>query len=348
MMTLGPVMVGVMGVELQAHEREMLCHPMVGGVVLFKRNYQSPEQLMALVNDIHALREPHLLIAVDQEGGRVQRFRQGFTELPPLARLGELYEKSPERALTMADISGWLMAAEIRSVGIDISFAPVLDLMDARSRIIGDRAFHRDPEIVSKLSRQYVKGMHRAGMAATGKHFPGHGTVVEDSHLELPVDSRRFEDLMLEDLIPFERAVHSGVEAMMIAHIHFSRIDDQLPGFSTFWLQQVLRERFGFQGVIFSDDLEMQGATVVGDIGARVHKAIDAGCDMVLVCQTADAMAQAIDSLSAWNNPAAQLRFVRMHGRPAADRQQLLHMQEWKDAVRQVLDYDEPHTLDLI
>ena len=348
-MTLGPIMVGVMDVELQADERDMLRHPMVGGVVLFARNYESPQQLEKLVREIHALRDPHLLVAVDQEGGRVQRFRQGFTELPAISRLGNLFDTSPAEARHVADVTGWLMAAELRACGVDFSFAPVLDLLDDRSRIIGDRAFHRDPEVVSVLSQQYVHGMHRAGMAATGKHFPGHGTVVEDSHLELPVDTRSFEDLMLGDLIPFERAVNYGIEAMMIAHIHFSHIDDHLAGFSNFWLQQILRRRLGFQGVIFSDDLEMQGAAGVGDVGERVGKALVAGCDMTLVCQSRDAMTQAIDSLTSWNNPAAQLRFVRMHGRrQTLSREELQRTEEWQKAVDLVKSYDEPHTLDLI
>lgn len=347
-MTLGPLMIGVMGCELQPDEREMLLHPLVGGVVLFARNVESAEQIERLVSSIHALREPHLLVAVDQEGGRVQRFRQGFTVLPAISQLGRIYDHQPHQAEQLAEVTGWLMAAELRAVGIDFSFAPVLDLFSAQSRIIGDRAFHADPDIVSRLGQHYVHGMHRAGMAATGKHFPGHGTIAEDSHVEIPEDPRRYEELMLEDLVPFERAVNFGIEALMIAHILYPNIDGHMAGFSPFWLQQVLRTRLGFQGVIFSDDLEMQGATVAGDVGQRVRQCLAAGCDMALVCQSTAAMVQAIDALPEWHNPASQLRLVRMHGRDAPSRVELRADEKWHEAVRLIAAYDEPYTLDLI
>ena len=347
-MLLGPVMIGLSGLQIDAEEREMLMHPLVGGVVLFSRNYESVEQLQALVDELHALRDPHLLVAVDHEGGRVQRFRHDFTVLPAVGQLGRIYQSNRDRALQLSQLSGWLMAAELRAVGIDFSFAPVLDVDKGFSQIIGDRAFATDADAVTELARSYIRGMHEAGMAATGKHFPGHGSVEADSHLALPIDERRFEDIQLDDLVPFERLCDSGLEAMMAAHVWYKNIDDQLAGFSRFWLQEVLRRRLGFQGLIFSDDLEMEAASVAGTVSERAERALTAGCDVVLVCQTRQAMTATLDGLQPRHNPTAQLRMVRMHGRTAPKRVQLQADPRWQQAVRQVLAYDEPHTLDLI
>ena len=341
-------MIGLSGFQIEAEERDMLMHPLVGGVVLFTRNYESIEQLEALVDELHRLRDPHLLIAVDHEGGRVQRFRHDFTVLPAIGQLGKVYKQDRKKAQRLSQLSGWLMAAEVRAVGIDFSFAPVLDLDKGLSQIISDRAFGADPEIVADLARCYIKGMHEAGMAATGKHFPGHGSVVADSHLALPVDDRRYEDIQLDDLIPFERLADSGMEAMMIAHVLYENIDPQLAGFSRFWIQDVLRQRLGFQGLIFSDDLEMEGASIAGSIPERADLAIAAGCDVVLVCQTQQAMASTLDGMAQKHDPASQLRMIRMHGRGAPNRVQLQSSGQWQQAVEQVLGYDEPHTLDLI
>jgi len=347
-MLLGPVMIGLSGFQIEADEREMLMHPSVGGVVLFSRNFESIDQIEALVDDLHGLRDPHLLVAVDHEGGRVQRFRHDFTVLPAVGQLGRVYQGNRDRGLQLSQLSGWLMAAELRAVGIDFSFAPVLDLDKGLSQIIGDRAFASDPDAVTELARSYIHGMHEAGMAATGKHFPGHGSVSADSHLALPVDERRFEDIQFDDLIPFERLCDSGLEAMMAAHVWYKNIDDQLAGFSRFWLQDVLRRRLGFQGLIFSDDLEMEGASVAGTVPERAERALTAGCDVVLVCQTQQAMASTLDGLAPKHNPTAQLRMVRMHGRAAPKRVQLQADSRWQQAVNQVLAYDVPHTLDLI
>jgi beta-N-acetylhexosaminidase len=210
-MTLGPLMLDVAGCELCAEDRELLQHPAVGGVILFTRNYESPQQVRALVDEIHALRDPRLLVAVDQEGGRVQRFRDGFTHLPPLACLGRIYDTDRPRAKHLARVTGWLMASELRAVGVDISFAPVLDLDYGVSTVIGNRALHRRPEIVAELAAAYQGGMHDAGMAATGKHFPGHGAVAADSHVDLPVDERRFEDIEQWDMVPFRRMIDAGI-----------------------------------------------------------------------------------------------------------------------------------------
>jgi len=354
-MSLGPVMLDIQGTELTAEDRERLRHPLVGGVILFSRNYQSPEQIEMLVREIHDLRHPQLLVAVDHEGGRVQRFREGFTELPPVRQLGELYDQNPKRAKRLADTSGWLMATELRAVGVDFSFAPVLDLDRGVSQIIGNRAFHSDPEAVADLAHAYMTGMHRAGMAATGKHFPGHGGCAADSHLALPVDERKLTDLLLEDIVPFERMIHFGLAAIMPAHVLFPRVDSRPAGFSRLWLREILRGRLGFQGVIFSDDLSMEGAKSAfapslargprldpigeeaGDVVARGKAAMAAGCDMVLVCNDTAAADKLLSGLGAHDDPVSHLRLVRMHGREEVTRTQLAQDRGYHDAVRAVL-----------
>ncbi|MBI5611740.1 MAG: beta-N-acetylhexosaminidase [Gammaproteobacteria bacterium] len=335
-MSLGPVMVDVEGLELTPAERERLRHPLVGGVILFARNYESPEQVTALVDAIHRLREPQLLVAVDQEGGRVQRFRAGFSTLPAGAVLGTLYDENSRRARRMAETCGWLMAVELRAVGVDFSFAPVLDLNRGVSSVIGDRAFHANPEAVAELAHAYMTGMAHAGMAATGKHFPGHGAVAADSHLSLPIDDRRYADIQVEDLVPFERLIHFGLAAIMPAHVLYPRVDRQPAGFSRFWLQQVLRQELGFQGVIFSDDLSMAGAEGAGGMLDRARAALAAGCDMALVCNDPAGADQVLDGLGAYDNPVSHLRLMRMHGRHPVTRTQIAADGDYQDAVRMV------------
>jgi beta-N-acetylhexosaminidase len=346
-MSMGPVMADVRGLELQPEEREMLRHPAVGGVILFSRNYESAEQLCRLAEDIHRLREPPLLIAVDQEGGRVQRFRDGFFRLPAVGRLGAIYDKDRQRALRLAQEAGWLMASEVLSVGVDLSFAPVLDLDIGVSTVIGDRAFHRRPEVVAQLAMAYQRGMHQAGMASVGKHFPGHGGVAADSHHSLPEDPRSLADLELEDLIPFQRLMHNDLNAVMAAHVLYPQIDAQPAGFSRRWLSGVLRQNLGFQGAIFSDDLSMGGAEWAGDYPDRARMALQAGCDMVLVCNQPEQAARVIESLSAYNNPAAQLRLARMHGAAFPQRGALTSCQRWRSATALLDDCEAERWLDM-
>ncbi len=332
-MTHGPLMLDLQGSVLTAEEREKLLHPAAGGVILFARNYQDPRQLAELVQAIHALRRPPLLVAVDQEGGRVQRFREGFSELPPAALLGELYRKEPRLALDAAYHLGWLMAAELRAVGVDFSFAPVLDLRDDRSRVIGDRAFSPDPLVVGKLAFAWCRGARDAGMASVGKHFPGHGGVAEDSHQELPRDCRPFETLWNHDLLPFRHLVENNIEGIMPAHVIYEQCDPQPAGYSAFWLKEVLRGRLGFQGVVFSDDLAMAAAEVAGSPGERARAALDAGCDMILLCNRPAAAEAVLDSLQHFEDPVRQVRMARMHGRGAPTHDQLREDPRWPRAM---------------
>jgi len=346
-MSMGPVMVDLRGLELQPDEREMLQHPAVGGVILFSRNYESIEQVSELSARIHAVREPPLMIAVDQEGGRVQRFRDGFFRLPPVGRFGELYRHDRKRALLLAREAGWLMASEVLSVQVDLSFAPVLDLDRGVSEVIGDRAFHREPEAVTELALAYQHGMHEAGMASVGKHFPGHGGVAADSHHSLPEDPRRYVDLELEDLVPFQRLAHNGLNGVMVAHVLYPLVDTQPAGFSRVWLQQVLRRTLGFQGAIFSDDLSMGGAEWAGDYPQRAGAALQAGCDMVLVCNQPERAAEVVESLVDYHDPAAQLRLARMHGRRFPDHGELRAGQRWQRAVELLESCESERWLDM-
>jgi len=346
-MSLGPLMIDLAATELGAEERELLAHPLVGGVILFTRNYVNPEQLTALVTAIHAVREPRLLVAVDHEGGRVQRFREGLTRLPAAALFGDLYDRDARRARRLAEAGGWLMAVELRSLGVDFSFAPVLDLNFGVSSVIGDRAFHRRPDVVAELAQAYMRGMQHAGMAATGKHFPGHGAVRADSHLELPIDTRRYEDILVEDLLPFERMIDNGLAAVMPAHVVYSQVDSRPAGFSPFWIKEVLRKRLGFQGVVFSDDLHMEAAGVAGGYVERAHAALQAGCDMALVCNDRAGAVRILDGLGPYNDPAAHIRLARMHGRHPITREALHRDPAWREAIQSLEDLDHTSWLAL-
>ncbi len=307
----GPLMLDIAGPALTGEDRELLAHPQVGGLILFTRNFEDTGQLAALMRDVRAVR-PEIIVAVDQEGGRVQRFQDGFSRLPPCAVLGRLFRQDAGRALRAAHDIGWLMATELRAFGIDLSFAPVLDLDHGRSGIIGDRAFAGDPETVIELAGAFVAGMHRAGMPATGKHFPGHGWVVPDSHLELPVDERALETLLGLDMRPFTRLIGDGLDAIMPAHIVYEQVDHKPVGFSPRWLREVLRGELRFDGVIFSDDLTMEGAAVAGSMADRVRAAMYAGCDMVLVCNDRRAAIEAVEYLAGVNEaPHRRLSSLR-------------------------------------
>ncbi len=340
-------MVDLEGLQMTTEEREMLNHPAVGGVILFTRNYESMDQLTQLCSQIHEVRNPHLLIAVDHEGGRVQRFRAGFSELPPASWYGEQYRQHEEQGLKLTELGGWLMASELRACGVDFSFAPVLDLGLGVSEVIGDRAFSKQPDEVARLAQSWMQGCHEAGMAVVGKHFPGHGGVAADSHHALPIDQRRFEDLKMEDLRPFERMIDAGMEAIMPAHVIYQRIDKNLAGFSGFWLKNVLRQQLGFQGVIFSDDLDMAAAEEAGNYGERAIAAIDAGCDMVLVCNNRPAAWQVLERVKDYNDPAAHVRLVRMHGRKHRSLQQVHLDPRWKQAVNKLSVIPQENRLDL-
>ncbi len=346
-MSLGPVMLDLTGLEISPEEREVLAHPLVGGVILFSRNYASPDQLQRLVAEIHALRSPHLLVSVDHEGGRVQRFRHGFTALPPARIYGRIYEQDRKRGKHLAELGGWLMASELRAVGIDFSYAPVLDLDRGVSEVIGDRAFHSHPEKVGDLAQAYVAGMRRAGMPATGKHFPGHGAVAPDSHVDLPVDERCFADIEAEDLYPFGRLIRAGMAAVMPAHVVYAAVDERPACFSARWLKDVLRGQLGFQGVIFSDDLSMKGAQVMGDIVARGEAALAAGCDMVLVCNHPQDAVRLLDGLGVHDNPVSHLRLARLHERHAVSREALQASTDWQQAVALLEALQDHETLQL-
>jgi beta-N-acetylhexosaminidase len=318
-------MLDVEGPELGADDIRRLQHPLVGGVILFTRNYRSPAQLKALTASIHEIRQPPLLIAVDHEGGRVQRFRDGFTRIPPMRELGRLWDDNPRRAKLLAEQAGWVLSAELRAHGVDFSFAPVLDIDYGNSAVIGDRAFHRAPEAIADLAHALMTGFKRGGMAAVGKHFPGHGHVAADSHTEVPVDDRSFRQIEEEDLEPFRRMIDFGLHAMMPAHVIYPKVDARPAGFSPIWLQQVLRKHLGFQGVIFSDDLAMEGAAVAGGVTDRALAALHAGCDMVLVCNRPDLADELLASLE-WKMPALGMaRLARMHGRPHPPAMAALH-----------------------
>ncbi len=346
-MSHGPLMLDVEGLKLSAADRERLAHPAAGGIILFARNYESPEQVRALIEDIHKAGSDSLLIAVDQEGGRVQRFKNGFTELPPAHKFGELYARNHQKARQAAVEIGWLMAAELRTVGVDFSFAPVLDLETKISRVIGDRAFSDEPRVIGELAYAWSSGAREAGMPSVGKHFPGHGCVEADSHHELPIDKREFSDIWGNDLIPFQHLINNGLEGLMPAHVIYSSCDSKPAGYSSFWIQDVLRKRLGYKGCIFSDDLSMAAADVAGSYPERARAALEAGCDMVLVCNNQDAAEQVLDELKDYQDPVAQSRLVRMHGRGHISMEQLRENPRWHAALAIVSELGADTSMEL-
>ena len=316
-MTLGPLMLDVEGPALSAEEHVRLCNPLVGGVILFSRNYISPDQLRELVAEIRALRTPPLLVAVDQEGGRVQRFRDGFYALPSLRWLGHQYDLDAAQGRRLAWQCGWLMAAEVLDSGVDFSFSPVVDLDYGLSEVIGDRSFHRDPEIVATLAVSWLQGMHKAGMIGVAKHFPGHGHVVADSHLDLPVDHRTLAELS-EDLLPYERLLGHGLNAVMVAHVRYPRVDAEVASLSPYWLGTLLRRALGMHGAIFTDDLSMRALVSEGEMPERARRALTAGADMALICNDPIAADATLDALQGYTDPVGQSRLVALRRKTSA------------------------------
>jgi beta-N-acetylhexosaminidase len=315
------LVIGIAGKQLGEGERDWIAAPEVSGVILFRRNFESREQVTALIEEIRLLRADDFLICVDQEGGPVQRFQEGFTRLPALARLGEIYDSDPARAVALAEEHAWLMASEMRALDVDLSFAPVIDLKRG-NRAIGERAFHTDPQVVSTLGLAYLRGMRLGGMAATLKHFPGHGSVLEDTHFDAAVDTRSLEDLRASDLVAFADAIDAGAEAVMLAHVTYPLVDAVPAGYSRVWIEDVLRAELGFRGVVFSDDIGMAAAESAGGIAARIAAHLDAGCDLVLVCSPA----LVADSLAAVRGraPCAREKCAALRGMVASTWQSLL------------------------
>ena len=308
---IGALMLDIAGTELTQEDIELLQAPQVGGVILFARNIQSPQQVRALTDHMRQIR-PEILIAVDQEGGRVQRLKQGFTLLPAMGRFGELYQTNAEQALDLAEQCGWLMATEVLAVGIDFSFAPVLDLNDI-SDVIGDRGFAKNMQDIVPLASAFLKGMKRAGMASTGKHFPGHGSVKADSHVAAAIDSRPYAEIFAKDMQSFIQLMPQ-LDALMPAHVIYDQVDPNPAGFSEFWIQNILRQELKFDGVLFSDDLSMQAACVAGGADARIQAALKAGCDMGLVCNDRAAQCIALAGMTELPLPNQQ-RLERMRGK---------------------------------
>jgi beta-N-acetylhexosaminidase len=334
----GPIILDLIGPELTLEERELLQHPSVGGIILFARNYESPEQITALCQAVRNSRESPLLITVDQEGGRVQRFKKGFLNLPSMGSIGKLYQDSPEEGLRFAHCCGWLMAAEVLAVGVDLSFAPVLDLDKNWNTVIGDRAFGSRSQQVILLAKAIMQGMQEAGMAATGKHFPGHGSVTTDSHLTLPIDTRDFATVYQEDMQPFIELIQTGLDAVMPAHIVFANIADKPVGFSTHWLQEILRQRLKFSGVVISDDLNMNGANFAGGYSERAEAALNAGCDFALICNNRTAAINILEQLSSDHRVPAE-KFNRLQGKFTRSLTSLHASSAWKNYFNLFVQY---------
>lgn len=329
-------MLDIEGLTLTPADRALLREPAVGGVILFTRNYESPAQLADLVAAIRAVRSPPLLIAADHEGGRVQRFREGFTAIPPMRQIGRQYDSDPGAAVSLARTAGWVVASELRAMDIDLAFAPCVDLDWGISEIIGNRAFHRNASVVADLAAAYCRGMRDGGMAAVAKHFPGHGAVVADSHERLPVDRRKFGEL-LDDMRPYEKlAANRQLAGVMLAHIVYSDVDAMPAGFSAYWIQNQLRSQLGFDGAVFCDDLSMKATKQYGSMSVRAKLALDAGCDMILVCNDRAAASATVAALREYSNPLSLVRLARLHGTGHILRETLLASDEWRAATEQL------------
>lgn len=340
-------MLDVEGVTLTPADRDLLREPAVGGVILFTRNYESPDQIADLVAEIRALRSPPLLIAVDHEGGRVQRFREGFSPIPAMRHLGLEFDKDPDNAAALARQAAWLIGSELRAAGIDLCFAPCVDLDWGVSDVIGDRAFHKKPDAVGELAAAFSRGLRSTGMAAVAKHFPGHGAVVADSHLQLPVDRRDYGDV-LDDMRPYDKLISNGhIAGVMLAHVVYREMDDLPAGFSEFWIKRELRSRLGFGGAVFCDDLSMEATSAYGSMRRRAKRALDAGCDMVLVCNDRRRAEQAVQTLNEYSNPLSLVRLARLHGTGHVLRESLRASELWQQANSALARWTERPQLEL-
>ena len=336
--SVGVLMLDIKGKSLSNREKNLLRRESVGGLILFTRNYESPAQLRDLVAEVRSLK-PGLLIAVDQEGGRVQRFTDGFVRLPSLGRIGEFYEVEPELAESLAKTCAWVMASELLSYGIDLSFAPVLDIQNYASRVIGDRAFSSDPDVVIALAKSYISGLHDAGMCACGKHYPGHGTVVSDSHVELPVDDRPLTEIMRNDFSIFAQLTDI-LDGIMPAHVIYPQVDRFTAGFSEIWIEQKLRGELNFQGVVFSDDLSMAAAAAIGSPIERAKRALKVGCDMILVCNDPDSALEIANWLDS-ESIAKSDNIPLMRSRAPETIQDLFEQNLWESRVQTIRSYFE-------
>ena len=340
-------MLDIDGLSLTPADRDLLREPAVGGIILFTRNYESPEQIIDLVAEIRALRSPPLIVAVDHEGGRVQRFREGFSAIPPMRVIGREFNRDAATAEQLARQAGWLIASELRAVGVDLCFAPCVDLDWGVSEVIGNRSFHRRPEVVGDLAAAFARGLRSAGMIAVAKHFPGHGAVVADSHLKLPVDRREYSDV-LDDMRPYDKLVSNGLIAgVMTAHVVYQAMDEMPASFSAYWIQQELRSRLGFDGAIFCDDLSMKATSEYGSMAVRTRRALDAGCDMVLICNDRPAARKSVAALRDYSNPLSLVRLARLHGTGHLLRESLLASDDWLAARAELQQWTEPPELKL-
>lgn len=332
---IGPIMIDIAGTTLSQYDKEKIAHPNTGAIILFARNYIEPRQIAELNQQIKAVRKGPILIAVDQEGGRVQRFQNGFTRLPPAAAYATQTELSAD--------AGWLMAAELLCLGVDFSFAPVLDIDCGVSEIIGNRSFSQDTEQACRLASAFSQGMRSAGMSAIGKHFPGHGAVALDSHLTLPIDERDFDSLYKKDILPFKQLIAEGLEGIMPAHVVYPAVDELPAGFSSIWITEILRQQLGFEGVVFSDDLSMEGAASVGDFPERAKLARKAGCDMILICNNETAAEQVLDATPIENNPIRERRLLAMLGKPKLTEQALKSSLKWQTLSQKITKLSESY-----
>ncbi|MFN2643602.1 MAG: beta-N-acetylhexosaminidase [Burkholderiales bacterium] len=332
----GPVVVDIVGPALADEDRERIRHPAAGAVILFSRNYENREQLAALTADIERLREPALPICVDHEGGRVQRFREGFSAIPPMRTLGKLWDRDRDAAKEAASSIGYIIASELGAHGVDFSFAPVLDLDYGGSSVIGDRALHFDPSAVGALGACLVRGLAQGGVAAVAKHFPGHGYAEADSHVAVPRDERSFREIVKKDITPYKAVIDAGLAAVMPAHVIYPQVDANPAGYSRYWLQQVLREQLAFQGIVFSDDLSMEGAAVAGGPPERARAALAAGCDMVLLCNNPAGLDELLESMKDVQLSSAE-RLERMKKQGGRDLRKSVAYREAQEALKQLI-----------